>query len=135
MRLKSGHRNGNSPEALVRSSRIESGNTTTSLEKKMRKLVSSAVTGLLLLGASSIALAQTVIVTPEQETVVREYVKKKPLASIKLPGVELNVGSTVPETVELHTIDAPDITYRYMVVDNRTVLVDPGTRKIVRVID
>ena len=101
----------------------------------MKKLVSSAVTGLLLLGASSIALAQTVIVTPEQETVVREYVKKKPLASIKLPGVELNVGSTVPETVELHTIDAPDITYRYVVVDNRTVLVDPGTRKIVRVID
>ncbi|NOV21184.1 DUF1236 domain-containing protein [Ensifer adhaerens] len=101
----------------------------------MKKLVSSAVTALLLLGASSIALAQTVIVTPEQETVVREYVKKKPVASIKFPGVELNVGSTVPETVELQTIDAPDITYRYVVVDNRTVLVDPGTRKIVRVID
>ncbi|MGF6177400.1 DUF1236 domain-containing protein [Ensifer sp. 4252] len=101
----------------------------------MKKFVSSAVTGLLLLGASSIAVAQTVIVTPEQETVVREYVKKKPIASINLPGVELNVGSTVPEKVELHAIDAPDITYRYVVVDNRTVLVDPGTRKVVRVID
>ncbi|MBD9511502.1 DUF1236 domain-containing protein [Ensifer sp. ENS10] len=101
----------------------------------MKKLMSSALAGLFALGTSSLALAQTVIVTPEQETVVREYVKKKPLASIKLPGVELNVGSALPETVELHTIDAPDINYRYVVVDNRTVLVDPGTRKIVRVID
>ena len=71
----------------------------------------------------------------EQETVIREYVRKQPLASVKLPGVELNVGSTLPDTVELHTIDAPDVTYRYVVVDDRTVLVDPGTRKIVRVLN
>ena len=101
----------------------------------MKKLVSSALAGLFLLGVSSAAVAQTVVISPEQETVVREYVKKKPIASINLPGVELNVGSTVPETVELHTIDAPDVKYRYVVVDNRTVLVDPGTRKIVRVLD
>lgn len=101
----------------------------------MKKFVSSAFAGLFLLGASGIALAQTVIVTPEQQTVIREYVKKKPIASIALPGVELNIGSTVPDTVELHAIDAPDITYQYVVVDNRTVLVDPGTRKIVQVID
>ncbi|CAN7714513.1 DUF1236 domain-containing protein [Ensifer adhaerens] len=102
----------------------------------MKKVfVSSALAGLFLLGASGFGFAQTVLVTPEQETVVREYVKKKPLASINLPGVELNVGSALPETVELHTIDAPDIKYRYVVIDNRTVLVDPGTRKIVRVIE
>ncbi|MBZ7927517.1 DUF1236 domain-containing protein (plasmid) [Ensifer adhaerens] len=102
----------------------------------MKTLFSSAFAGLFLLGASGIALAQqTVIITPAQETVVREYVKKKPIASISLPGVELNVGSVVPEKVELHTIDAPDVSYRYVVVDNRTVLVDPGTRKIIRVID
>ncbi len=101
----------------------------------MKKLVSTAFAGLFLLGTTGLALAQTVVVTPEQETVVREYVKKKPLASIKLPGVELNVGTALPETVELHSIDAPDIKYRYVVIDNRTVLVDPGTRKIVRVIE
>ncbi|WP_077967108.1 DUF1236 domain-containing protein [Ensifer adhaerens] len=101
----------------------------------MKKLVNSLLAGLFLLGASSVAVAQTVVITPEQETVVREYVKKKPIASINLPGVELNVGSAIPEKVELHTIDAPDITYRYVVVDNRTVLVDPGTRKIIRVIN
>ncbi|MBD9650182.1 DUF1236 domain-containing protein [Ensifer sp. ENS09] len=100
----------------------------------MRKLLNIAVTGFYLLGATGVTFAQTVVVTPEQETVVREYVKKKPIASINLPGVELNVGSALPDTVELHTIDAPDVQYRYVVIDNRTVLVDPGTRKVVRVL-
>ena len=82
------------------------------------------------------ALAQDVIITPEHETVIREYVKKKPLASISVPGVELNIGSTLPETVEVHTFeDVPDVKYQYVVVDNRTVLVEPGTRKIVKVYD
>ena len=72
-----------------------------------------------------------VIVTPEQDTVVREYVKKQPLASVKVPGVELNVGTALPDTVEIHEI--PKVKYRYVVIDNRTVLVDPGTHKIVKV--
>ena len=79
--------------------------------------------------------AQDVIITPEQDTVIREYVQKKPLASITLPGVELNIGSALPETVELHKFDSPDVKYDYVVIDNRTVLVDPGTRKIVKVYD
>ncbi|RUZ96889.1 DUF1236 domain-containing protein, partial [Mesorhizobium sp. M7A.F.Ca.US.001.02.1.1] len=29
----------------------------------------------------------------------------------------------------------PNVKYRYTVVDNRTVLVDPSTRKIVKVYD
>ena len=31
--------------------------------------------------------------------------------------------------------EVPDVKYRYVVVDNRTVLVDPGTRKIIKVIE
>jgi hypothetical protein len=82
------------------------------------------------------AWAQDVIIAPERETVIREYIKKKPLASITLPGVELNLGSTLPETVEVHSFEGvPDVTYQYVVVDGRTVLVDPGTRKIIRVYD
>jgi hypothetical protein len=37
--------------------------------------------------------------------------------------------------VELHELDVPDVSYRYVVVNGKTVLVDPGTRKIVRVMD
>ena len=94
-----------------------------------------AATALVFLAGVSFATAQTVVIDPEQETVIKEYVKKKPVASIDLPGVELNIGSTVPEEVELHAVEVPDVNYEYVVVDNRTVLVEPGTRKIVKVIE
>jgi hypothetical protein len=94
-----------------------------------------ATTGLILLAGVSLASAQAVIIEPEQEVVIKEYVQKKPLASIDLPGVELNIGSTVPREVELHAVEVPDVDYEYVVVDNRTVLVEPGTRRIVKVYD
>jgi len=87
--------------------------------------------GVLLVGATA-ALADTIVVEPQQETVIREHIKKEPLASIRLPGIQLNVGSTLPDTVELREV--PDVQYRYVVVDGQTVLVDPGTRRIVKVI-
>ncbi|MER8545724.1 DUF1236 domain-containing protein [Mesorhizobium sp. M0904] len=99
----------------------------------MRMHLSAAAAGFLLLAGVGAAAAQDVVIEPQQETIVREYVKKQPLASVQLPGVELNVGSTLPDTVELHEV--PDVKYRYVVVDNRTVLVDPGTRRIVKVIE
>ena len=99
----------------------------------MRPIV-SAVTAVLLFAGTGFVAAQTVVIQPEQETVVREYIKKKPVASITLPGVELNIGSTLDEKVELHTMDVPDMKYRYVVVDNRTYLVEPETRKIVHII-
>jgi uncharacterized protein DUF1236 len=45
-------------------------------------------------------------------------------SALKLPGVELSVGTALPDTVELHEV--PNIKYRYVVVDNRTVGVDSG---------
>lgn len=95
--------------------------------------LSSAAAALLLLASVGAVAAQVVVVTPEQDTVVREYVKKQPLASVKLPDVELNVGTALPDTFELHEV--PNVKYRYTVVNNRTVLVDPSTRKIVKVHD
>lgn len=99
----------------------------------MKMHLTSAAAGLLLLAGIGAAAAQDVVIAPEQETVIKEYVHKQPLASVKVPGVELNIGSTVPDTVELHEV--PNVKYRYVVVDNRTVIVDPGTRKIVKVLD
>ncbi|MER8550195.1 MULTISPECIES: DUF1236 domain-containing protein [unclassified Mesorhizobium] len=98
----------------------------------MRMHLSTAAAGFLLLAGVGAAAAQDVVIDPQQETVIKEYVKKQPLASVKVPGVELNVGSTLPDSVELHEV--PNVKYRYVVVDNRTVVVDPGTRKIVKVI-
>jgi hypothetical protein len=99
----------------------------------MRTLIYAGAAAVLLAGVGA-AVADEVVVTPEQQTVIREYVHKKPLASISLPGVELNIGSRLPDTVELHTLDVPDVHYQYTVIDGQTVLVDPNTHAIVQVI-
>jgi hypothetical protein len=101
----------------------------------MKTHVTALAAGIFLLAGAGAAAAQDVVIAPEQETVIREYVRSKPVASIDLPGVELNIGSTLPETVELHKIEAPDVRYSYTVVGGRTVVVEPGTRKVVKVID
>ncbi|TGR37777.1 DUF1236 domain-containing protein, partial [Mesorhizobium sp. M1C.F.Ca.ET.195.01.1.1] len=51
---------------------------------------------------------------------------------VNILGLELGVGSTVPYTVELQTV--PDVQYRYAVVNDHTVLIDLGTRRVVQVI-
>ncbi|AZO24549.1 DUF1236 domain-containing protein [Mesorhizobium sp. M1E.F.Ca.ET.045.02.1.1] len=98
----------------------------------MKMHLTVAAAGLLLLAGAGAAAAQDVIIQPEQQTVIREYVHKQPLASVEVPGVELSIGSTLPDTVELHEV--PNVKYRYVVVDNQTIVVDPDTRKIVEVI-
>ncbi|MDX8483208.1 DUF1236 domain-containing protein [Mesorhizobium sp. VK24D] len=97
----------------------------------MKIHLTTAAAGLLLLAGVGAAAAQDIVIQPEQETVIREYVHKQPLASVKLPGVELSVGSVLPDTVELHEV--PSVKYRYVVIDNQTVIVDPSTRKVVEV--
>ena len=101
----------------------------------MRMHLTGAAAALLLFAGVGAVAAQDVVITPEQDTVIHEYVKKQPLASVKVPGVELNIGTALPDTVELHEVQVPDVKYRYVVIDNRTVLVDPGTRKIIKVYD
>ena len=102
----------------------------------MKNYLVLAAAGFVLAAGIGAAIAQDVVViAPEQQTVIREYVPKQKLASVSLLGVELNVGSALPDTVELHTIDVPDVKYKYVVVGNRAVLVDPDTRRIVQVID
>lgn len=101
----------------------------------MKLRIVTALSGLVLLAGTAASFAQDIIISPEQETVIREYVHKKPVASLSLPGFELNLGSRVPDDVELYSVEAPDVRYRYVVIDDRTVLVDPDTRQIVRVID
>lgn len=77
----------------------------------------------------------TTVIAPERENVIREYIHKKPLASISVLGLDLSIGSSLPDTVELHQVEVPDVQYEYAVVNDHTVLVDPETRRIVQVID
>ncbi|WP_315927010.1 DUF1236 domain-containing protein [Mesorhizobium sp. SP-1A] len=101
----------------------------------MRPEIRTAIVAAALLAATGAAAAQDVVIEPQQQTVIREYVHRKPLASIDLLGVQLNIGSVLPDTVELHQIEAPDVRYRYVVVEGRTLIVDPETRRVVEVLE
>ncbi|TCL74784.1 DUF1236 domain-containing protein [Rhizobium sp. BK251] len=63
-------------------------------------------------------------------TTVRTYIDENPVDAVRLNG-DVVVGATVPQTVTVRTI--PDYQYSYMRVNDRPVLVDPGTRRIVYV--
>jgi hypothetical protein len=94
--------------------------------------------GVLLFAGTGLAAADTIIISPEQETVIHDYVvKENAPAYVPEDGVDIDVGATLPDTVELHSIDAPDVqpVYSYVLVDGRTVLVDPATRRIVKIIN
>jgi len=97
-----------------------------------------AAAALLLAAGGGIALADTIIITPEQRTVIHDYVVQRQVqAYVPAEGVAIEVGSTLPDTVELHQIDTPGVqqVYSYVLVDGRTVLVDPATRRIVQIIN
>lgn len=77
--------------------------------------------------------SETIIIQPEQRTVIREYVIKNPVASVEILGLEPNLGTRVPDTVELYEV--PEVDYRYGVVEGRTIVVDPVTNEIVDIIE
>ena len=66
----------------------------------------------------------------ETITPVRTYIDTNPTETIRLGG-DVVVGAEVPADVTFQTI--PDYEYRYTRINDRPVLVDPGTRRIVYV--
>ncbi|MBZ9678656.1 DUF1236 domain-containing protein [Mesorhizobium sp. ES1-1] len=108
----------------------------------MKLFLKSVAAAAVLIGGIGVAMAEDVVVVkpgtkvvvePQQETVVREYIKKEPVASVNLLGVELKLGSSVPDTVELREV--PNVKYRVAVINDQTVLVDPDTHQIVEVLN
>jgi len=91
----------------------------------------------ILLAGTALAAAQTVVITPEQETVVREYVKANPVVVQRPSNFELVVGALIPDILkpgELAENTLPN-KYQYVVIDGRTALIDPGTRKVVHIMN
>jgi len=97
-----------------------------------------------LIAASALALAagaasaQTILIQPEQETVIREYIVAHPAPVVELPdGVAVEVGTTLPEVVEVVPVEVPDFEprYSYVRVDDRTLVVEPETRRVLYILD
>lgn len=62
---------------------------------------------------------------------VVSYIEENPYDPYYFDG-EVVVGATLPETVEVYEI--PDYEYRYVYVNDRPVLVEPGTNRIVYIV-
>jgi uncharacterized protein DUF1236 len=78
----------------------------------------------------------TTTVSPAEETQMREYVIHEHHAPIPPPtGFEVTSGAVVPESVELYRFPAErHWNYEYTTFGDRTVLVDPESRKVITVL-
>jgi uncharacterized protein DUF1236 len=83
-----------------------------------------------------LATAQTTVIettgaAPPDEVVT--YVRRESIPSVRVDG-SVGVGFTLPGTVELRTIPRHD-SYSYAIVNDRRVIVEPRTRRVIRVIE
>ncbi|WP_164985937.1 DUF1236 domain-containing protein [Bosea sp. Tri-44] len=90
------------------------------------------------LGTAAIAqtTTTTTTVTTEQSGKIKTYIMKEKPSSMKITDT-VSVGTALPSTVELRALpsDVGVTQYRYSVVNEKTVLVDPTSRKIVQIIE
>lgn len=64
---------------------------------------------------------------------VREYVVREAPPPSVVVERQVVVGEPIPETVELRRV--PDYEYSYAVVNDRRVIVEPGSRRVVEIIE
>src|SRR6185369_12012431 len=70
----------------------------------------------------------TTTLSPEERTTVREYVVKDTRPSVRVEHFDVAVGAVVPPNVTFYEV--PNMRYRYTIVNDRRVVVDPVTRQI-----
>jgi hypothetical protein len=102
----------------------------------MKCVTVATLAAALLIGTS--AIAQTIVVGPEQRTTIREYVVKEKVRPHRLQS-RVTVGATLPADVELAPVPetwGPAFrSYRYVYTGDDVVLVDPSSRRVVEVIE
>jgi hypothetical protein len=77
-------------------------------------------------------------ISPAQDNEIRTFVLKESRTSAAVPAMfKLSVGSTLPQSVELHAFDTDMSTarFRYTLIGGKIVVVDPGSRRVVRILE
>jgi hypothetical protein len=102
----------------------------------MKKIMLSAAAAAVL--ATTPLMAQTVVIAPEQRSIIKEYVVKEKVRPHKLQS-RVTVGATLPADIVLAPVPetwGPAFrSYRYIYTGDDVVLVDPSTRRVIEVID
>jgi hypothetical protein len=75
----------------------------------------------------------TVGIAAEPPAEVRTYVIERHVPSVRVER-EVIVGEPIPPTVELRTIPS-HTEYRYAIVNERRVIVEPRTRRIIEIVE
>lgn len=82
--------------------------------------------------------AASVTIAPEQRTKIKQYVVQQKVKPVTVKE-KIAVGVTLPADVELMTVPGdwgPEVSrYRYVYSGDDVVLVEPGTRRVVQIID
>ena len=105
----------------------------------MKRILLMAFTALSITAGTQ-AFAQTAVVeiSPEQRTIIREYVVKQKPRSVTIQG-DVRVGAPLPADVALVAVPSewgPQYSnYRYVYWNNRVVLVDPSNRHVVHIVE
>lgn len=73
------------------------------------------------------------VVVQEMPTEVHTYVMQQSVPSASYQG-DVLVGRVLPQDVDVHVVDGYD-KYAYTVVNERRVILDPGTRRVIQVLD
>ena len=84
------------------------------------------------------AIAQTIVVAPEQRTVIKEYVVREKVPAVAMRE-RISVGARLPTDIELHAVPTqwgPSYSkYRYVYSGSDVYLVEPSTREVVTIVD
>jgi hypothetical protein len=85
------------------------------------------------------ALAQVLEISPQQERTVYTNIYGQRVVTETTPEFDVTVGAVLPQEVRIYEMPAstgyePVQQYRYVTVGDRVVLVEPATRRVVRVI-
>jgi hypothetical protein len=86
--------------------------------------------------AAPAATSSVTTVTTDQQSKIKAYVVKEKVKSVAAPsGFTVSTGATLPSSVEVRTFPADvGVKHSYAVVGDRTVIVEPSSRRIIQVI-
>ncbi len=89
----------------------------------------------------TVVTTQPLQLTPVQRQTIYRTIVRRPVQEVQ-PAVEYRLGTRVPQGARLYevpeqvAVDVPAIRqYKYMVVNDRVVLVDPATSEVVGEVD
>ncbi len=121
----------------------------------MTKSIKAMLIGAAILSVPAAAIAQTttitttttrtergpLVLTPDQRTTAYKRVVRERVVTPRGEVVEYQVGTRLPQQVELRAFDedlyaqAPDLRrYRYVYVNDQVLLVDPATSEVIEII-